>query len=67
MSKAKSPILKSGEKAPVSGQYGIVGPRGGDTGVEVTVTKGETLPPTPGPGQGFVLVDQTKHQSDKRK
>ena len=67
MSKAKSPVHKPGEKTPVSGQYGIVGPRGGRTGVEVTVSKGETLPPTPKPGQGFVLVDKTKHESDKKK
>jgi hypothetical protein len=65
MSKAKGPAHKPGEKAPDSGQYGIVGPRGGLTGVEVTVTKGETLPPTPKAGQVFVLVDKTKHKSDK--
>lgn len=64
MSKAKAPTHKPGQKAPVSGQYGIVGPKGGKTGTEVTVTKGETLPPTPKPGQGFVLVDKTKHKSD---
>jgi hypothetical protein len=64
MSKAKGPTHKPGQKAPVSGQYGIVGPKGGKTGTEVTVTKGETLPPTPKPGQGFVLVDKTKHKSD---
>jgi hypothetical protein len=65
MSKAKAPTYKPGQKAPASGQYGVVGPRGGKTGTEVTVTKGETLPPTPKPGQGFVLVDKTKHKSDK--
>jgi len=65
MSKAKSSVHKPGEKAPVSGQYGVVGPRGGKTGQEVTVTKGETMPPTPQAGQGFVLVDKTKHKSDK--
>jgi len=64
MSKAKGPTYKPGQKAPVSGQYGVVGPKGGKTGTEVTVTKGETLPPTPKPGQGFVLVDKTKHKSD---
>ncbi len=64
MSKANVPTYKPGQKAPVSGQYGIVGPKGGKTGTEVTVTKGETLPPTPKPGQGFVLVDKTKHKSD---
>ena len=34
---------KPGEKAPDSGQYEIVGPRGGHTGIERTVTKGETF------------------------
>ncbi len=62
MSKAKAPALKPGQKAPISGQYAIVGPKGGKTGTEVTVTKGETLPPTQKPGQVFVLVDKTKHK-----
>ncbi|RJQ08783.1 MAG: YjzC family protein [Bacillota bacterium] len=57
-----SKTLKPGQKAPESGQYGIVGPRGGKTGREATVTKGEPLPPTPKPGQGYVLTDRTKHK-----
>jgi len=61
---SKAPTYKPGQKAPESGQYGVVGPKGGKTGTEVTVTKGETLPPTPKPGQTFVLVDKTKHKSD---
>jgi hypothetical protein len=65
MSNKNGSVHRPGEKAPVSGQYGIVGPRGGKTGQEVTVTKGETMPPTPQAGQGFVLVDKTKHKSDK--
>ena len=65
MSKSKSSIHKPGEKAPESGQYGIVGPKGGKTGTEVTVTKGKTLPPTQKPGQGFTLDDKTKHKGDK--
>lgn len=52
---------KSGQEAPRSGQYGIVGPRGGDTGKERTVTKGEPFPPTPKSGQKFILNDPTKH------
>lgn len=64
MSKSGSPIHKSGQKAPVSGQYEVVGPKGGKTGTEVTATQGETLPPTPKPGQGFILVDKTKHKAD---
>ncbi|WP_164084731.1 hypothetical protein [Alteromonas flava] len=54
-------ILKSGTKAKVSGQYELVGKRGGKTGKERTVTRGEPLPPTPQKGQGYVLVDRTKH------
>jgi hypothetical protein len=50
-----------GEKAPRSGQYEIIGPRGGETGKERTVTRHEPLPPTPKPGQRFALVDPTKH------
>jgi hypothetical protein len=65
MSKGKSPAHKPGQKAPVSGQYGVVGPRGGKTGTEITAVKGETLPPTPKAGQGFDLVDKTKHKDDK--
>jgi len=52
---------RPGEKATRSGQYGIEGPRGGDTGKERTVTRGEPFPPTPKPGQKYVLVDPTKH------
>jgi hypothetical protein len=37
--------LKPGQTAPASGQYKVLGPRGGDQGVEVTVTKGEPMPP----------------------
>ena len=54
--------LKPGEKAPASGQYEIIGPRGGATGNERTVTKGEPLPPTPKSGETYVLVDKTKHK-----
>lgn len=56
---------KSGEKATRSGQYGIVGPRGGDTGKERTVVKGERLPPTPKPGQSYKMNDPTKNKSGK--
>ena len=57
---------KPGEIAPVSGQYEVVGPRGGKTGREVTVVRGEPFPPTPKPGQTFVLVDKTKHKGNKQ-
>lgn len=57
---------KPGTTADRSGQYEIVGPRGGRTGQERTVTRGEPLPPTPKPGQGYVIVDPTKNKSGKR-
>ncbi len=53
--------LSPGEKAPRSGQYEQVGPRGGRTGAERTVTRGEPMPPTPRKGMGYVMVDPTKH------
>lgn len=57
--------LTPGSKAPASGQYEIVGPRGGGTGQERTVVRGEPLPPTPEPGQGYKIVDRTKNDSGK--
>lgn len=56
---SKGPF-KPGEKAPQSGQYEIIGPRGGRTGQERTVVQGEPFPPTPQPGQQYRLVDPTK-------
>ena len=56
-----SKTSKLGEIAPRSGQYENIGPRGGRTGDERTVTRGEPLPPTPKSGQGYKIVDLTKH------
>lgn len=52
---------KPGEKAPRSGQYEIIGPRGGRTEKERTIVKGEPMPPTPKKDQGYKIVDPTKH------
>lgn len=52
--------LKPGTPAPRSGQY-----RNNSTGGEVTGTRGNPLPPTPKPGQGYTLVDPTKHKSGR--
>jgi hypothetical protein len=57
--------LKPGQPAPISGQYKIVGPRGGNPGTEVTAVEGHRLPPTPKPGQRYNLVDATKHKGGK--
>lgn len=58
--------LKPGQKAPASGQYGVVGPRGGNLNKEVTVVKGETMPPTSKPGQKYVMNDPTNNKSGHR-
>jgi hypothetical protein len=56
--------LKPGAKAPLSGQYLQVGPRGGK-GKEVTSVKGEPLPPGP-KGTTYKVADPTKNKSGKR-
>ncbi len=57
---AQKPQLKPGQKVPRSGQYEMIGPRGGKTGEERTAVRGKVLPPTEKPGQKYVLVDPTK-------
>lgn len=52
--------LSPGTPAPRSGQY--VNPT---TRTEVTATRGNPLPPTPKPGQGYTLVDPTKHKTSR--
>jgi hypothetical protein len=59
--------LKPGTRAPASAQYEIVGRRGGRTGEERTVTRGEPLPPTPKSGQGFIIADRTRNNAGRGK
>jgi hypothetical protein len=60
--------MKPGQRAPASGQYEVVGPRGGRTGQERTVTRGEPLPPTPKPHhQGYRLADRTRNRAGRGK
>lgn len=56
-------VFKPGEETPVSGQYKVIGPRGGDTDSEITSVEGKPLPPTPKSGMGYVLTDKTKHKN----
>jgi len=56
--------LKPGEKAPASGQYQEIGPRGGK-GHEVTSVKGEPLPPSTKSGSTYTLVDPSKNKSGR--
>lgn len=57
--------MTPGSTAPRSGQYKERGPRGG-AGREVTVVRGEPLPPTTKPGSSYTLVDPTKNKSGRR-
>ena len=57
---------KPGEKATRSGQYEIVGPRGGHTGIERTVVKNEPFPPTLKSGQQYNMVDPTKNGAGQK-
>lgn len=61
MSTKSNNQLRSGQIATRSGQYELIGPRGGRTGHERTVTRGEPLPPTPKPNMTYKLTDATKH------
>ncbi|WP_144498075.1 hypothetical protein [Bacillus paralicheniformis] len=54
--------LRPGDKSPVSGQYEVVGPRGGSRNREITSVKGKPLPPTQNPNESYRLVDRTKHK-----
>ena len=58
--------MKPGQTARRSGQYEIVGPKGGKPGVERTIVKGKTIPPLPKSGQKLVMVDPTKNKSGKK-
>ncbi len=63
----RNPPLKPGQTVQRSGQYEIVGPRGGRVGTERTMVRGEPAPPTPASGQKFVLVDPTNNGAGRKK
>jgi hypothetical protein len=57
--------LKPGHSAPVSGEYAIVGPRGGQTNEERTVVRGAPLPPTPKKGETYVIARRAHNGAGK--
>lgn len=60
---ANDDLLTPGTPTPVSGQYEVVGKRGGKReGLEVTSTAGNPLPPTTEAGNRYRLVDKTTHK-----
>ena len=58
---------KPGQETPYSGQYQVIGPRGGSRNKEITSTKGNPLPPTSNPGERYRLADGTKNKSGGKK
>lgn len=56
-----STTVKTGQKAPVSGQYRPAGSKS-----EVTFVQGKRVPPTASGSTKFTLVDQTKHKGGSR-
>lgn len=52
--------VKTGEKAPISGQYKVVGEKR-----EITLVKNKKVPPAGNGINKFVLVDKTKHERGK--
>lgn len=58
-------VYKSGETVKVSGQAVIIGPKGKNTGREVTLVKGKTVPPV-AKGSIFRLRDITKHKDSNK-
>jgi len=50
--------IKTGEIATKSGQYQVLGTR-----LEITLSRGDRVPPYGGRAAVFVLVDKTKHKS----
>ena len=56
-----------GETAPVSALSELIGPRGGHTGKERTVSKGKELPPTPKPGMAYEIAERAHNASGHNK
>ncbi|MES3004787.1 MAG: hypothetical protein V4690_01590 [Patescibacteria group bacterium] len=51
--------IKTGGTAKKSGQYKVEGTKT----LEITLSKGDRVPPYGGKAKTFVLVDKTKHKS----
>lgn len=56
-----SKTVKTGQKAPVSGQYKPVGSK-----TEITLVEGKRVPPTPSGATKFTLVDRTVHKGGSK-
>ncbi|PNE12954.1 MAG: hypothetical protein CR217_00260 [Beijerinckiaceae bacterium] len=57
--------LPPGTRAPRSGIYEQVGPRGGRTNEQADSTRGKPLPPTDVAGRNWTLVKPAHHKGDE--
>ena len=57
----KKITTRTGQTAPVSGQYKATGSK-----TEVTLVQGKKVPPTPAGAAKFTLVDRTHHKGGSR-
>jgi hypothetical protein len=57
--------IPPGTRAPRSGIYEQLGPRGGMTGEQADSTRGKPLPPTDPSNKGWTLVKAARHKSGK--
>jgi hypothetical protein len=62
---SKNGTIPPGTPAPVSGEFEVIGPRGGDTGKEVTAIRGRPLPPPPKPGMTYRIHRPAHNKSGK--
>lgn len=61
-SESDTKLYSPGERTPQSGQYELINSNGEGTGMEVTSTQGNPLPPTSVANHFYKLVDPTKHK-----
>lgn len=57
--------FRSGMISPFSGEAEVIGSRGGHTGHEVTVDRGERFPPTPEEGQSFIVSRRAHNKAGR--
>lgn len=57
----KKVTTRTGQTAPVSGQYKATGSK-----TEITLVHGKKVPPTPAGATKFTLVDRTQHKGGTR-
>lgn len=57
--------IPPGTPTPRSGIYEQAGSQGRRTGLQADSTRGKPLPPTDGPGRGWILVKPARHKGNR--